>query len=266
MNWLEALFLGIIQGLTEFLPVSSSGHLELGKEILGLDLQNNESMVFTVVVHGATLLSIIIVFYREIFDIGKDVFKFTWNESTQYVVKILVSVIPVAILGLLFEDFIESFFSGRVVLVGSMLIVTAILLAFTFFVKPGERKISFIDSVVIGIAQAFAVLPGISRSGATIATSLLLRDKKEEATKFSFLMVIIPILGANLMIAKDIEFSSGNTVGIFPLIIGFLAAFGSGWLACKWMINIVKKGKLIYFAVYCALVGITAITVELFIR
>ncbi|HAN19216.1 MAG: UDP-diphosphatase [Bacteroidetes bacterium GWC2_33_15] len=257
MNWLEALILGLIQGLTEFLPVSSSGHLELGKHILGVEF--SENLTFTVVVHGATVLSTIIVFWKTITELFRDFFAFKWNESTKYIVKIFISMIPVLIIGLLFEEQIESMFSGNILFVGLMLIITALLLAFTYYAKDRQKEISYKDSLVIGIAQAIAVIPGISRSGATIATGLYLGNKKEHIARFSFLMVLIPIIGANLMSLKGTDFSQSSSVSVVPLIIGFIAAFVTGLLACRWMINIVKRGKLIYFAVYCFIIGLIAI-------
>ncbi len=258
MDWLEALILGLLQGLTEFLPVSSSGHLELGKAILGVDA--TEGLAFTVVVHGATVLSTIVVFRKDLLKLFKGLFCFKWNEETRYIAKILVSMIPVGIIGVFFKDFIKSFFSGdNVALVGSMLIVTALLLFFTSVSKHKERKVSFLDSIIIGIAQAIAVLPGISRSGSTIATGLLLGNKRELIAKFSFLMVILPILGENFLDIFSGEFTNEQGIGITALVIGFVVAFISGLLACKWMIKIVKKGKLIYFAIYCFIIGTIAI-------
>jgi len=256
MNWLEALILGIIQGLTEFLPVSSSGHLELGKAILGINAE--KSLIFTVVVHGATVLSTIVVFYKDIFKLLKGLLAFKWNEETIYISKIAISMIPVIILGLFFKEEIESFFTGNVMFVGFMLLVTSLLLLSTYITKRNEREVSFIDSFVIGVAQALAVLPGISRSGATISTGLLLGNKKANIARFSFLMVLIPIIGANL---KDISDGAAteNGIGVLPLLVGFFAAFISGLLACKWMIGVVKKGKLIYFAIYTFIIGSVAI-------
>jgi undecaprenyl-diphosphatase len=259
MDWLEALILGIVQGLTEFLPVSSSGHLELGKVILGVEAER--SLIFTVVVHGATVLSTIFVFHKDLWILLKGLFAFKWNDETKYISRILISMIPVVIVGLLFAEEIESFFTGNVVFVGSMLIITALLLTFTYFKKTNLRKISFIDSFIIGIAQAAAVLPGISRSGATISTGLMLGNKRELIAKFSFLMVLIPIIGANVKDLFTGEMASESSVGAVPLLIGFFAAFISGLLACKWMIGIVKKGKLIYFAIYCFIIGLIAIFV-----
>lgn len=261
MDWLEALILGIIQGLTEFLPVSSSGHLELGKAILGVNAE--KSLAFTVVVHGATVLSTIVVFYKDIWQLIKGLFAFKWNEETQYVAKIFISMIPVIILGMFFKDEVESFFTGNVLLVGSMLLVTALLLASTYLIKQNEKEISYSNSFIIGIAQAFAVLPGISRSGATISTGLLLGSRKANIARFSFLMVLIPILGANFKDIYDGGMGADNGVGVLPLLVGFFAAFISGLLACRWMIGIVKKGRLIYFAIYCFIIGSVAIIYSL---
>ncbi len=261
MNWLEALILGIIQGLTEFLPVSSSGHLELGKHILGVEY--NENLTFTVVVHGATVLSTIIIFWKTIIDLIRGLFKFNWNESTQYIFKIAVSMIPVVIVGLFFKNQVESLFTGNILFVGLMLIVTAGLLAFTYYAKEKQKDISFKDSFIIGLAQALAVIPGISRSGATIAAGLYLGNKKEYVAKFSFLMVLIPIIAANVKDLAEIDLSLQSGVSLTPLIVGFIAAFITGLAACSWMLKIVKKGKLIYFAVYCLIVGSVAIIFSL---
>ena len=223
MDWLEALILGIIQGLTEFLPVSSSGHLELGKHILGVEY--SENLTFTVVVHGATVLSTIIVFWKTIVELFKDLFKFQWNDSTKYIVKIAVSMIPVVIVGLFFKEQVESLFTGNILFVGFMLLITAGLLAFTYYAKERQKDISFKDSFIIGIAQALAVIPGISRSGATIATGLYLGNKKEHVAKFSFLMVLVPIIAANVKDLMDFDLSASPGVSILPLVIGFVAAF-----------------------------------------
>lgn len=257
MDIFQAFLLGIIQGLTEFLPVSSSGHLEIGHALLGVKGHNN--LLFAVVVHGATVLSTLVVFRKDIFLLFQGLFAFKWNDETKYVSYLLVSAIPVVILGLLFKDEIEALFVGDLVFVGVMLIVTASLLAFTYFAKSKERKIGWIDSLIIGVAQAMAVIPGISRSGSTIATGLLLGKKREEMARFSFLMVLIPIIGANFLDLVGGELSSGESIGIVPLTVGFIAAFISGLLACKWMIKIVKQGKLIYFAAYCLVIGLIAI-------
>ncbi|MDX9696159.1 MAG: undecaprenyl-diphosphate phosphatase [Bacteroidales bacterium] len=257
MNWIEALVLGIIQGLTEFLPVSSSGHLELGKHILGVEA--TENLTFTVVVHGATVLSTIVVFWKTILELFRELFTFKWNDSTKYIAKIFISMIPVLIIGLFFKDQVESLFNGNILFVGIMLLLTAALLAFTYYAKERQKDITFKDSLIIGIAQAIAVLPGLSRSGATIATGLYLGNKKELVAKFSFLMVLIPIIGANLNDLLDTGFSFQSTAGTLPLLVGFIAAFVTGLLACNWMISIVKRGKLIYFAIYCLIIGSLAI-------
>ena len=262
MTWIEALILGIIQGLTEFLPVSSSGHLELGQVILGTE--TSENLTFTVVVHGATVLSTIVVFYKEIIKILNSVFRFKWDDNSAYFVKILLSMVPVAIIGLLLEEKVEGLFSGNLVLVGSMLLVTAALLSFTYFAKSKNKEVSFFHSVIIGISQAFAVIPGISRSGSTIATALLLGVKKENAAKFSFLMVLIPIILANAKSIYDGLPAGQEGLDILPLVTGFIAAFVSGLLACKLMIRIVNRGKLIYFAIYCMIIGLASIFYSIF--
>ena len=257
MSWFEALILGLIQGLTEFLPVSSSGHLELGEVIL--HTKTTENLTFTVVVHGATVLSTIFVFYKDILQILTGTFRFKWNAETKYFSKILISMIPVAFVGIFLKDQVENLFTGNLVLVGSMLLVTAMLLSFTYFAKNKNKEVSFIASFIIGISQAIAVIPGISRSGATISTALMLGINKERAARFSFLMVLIPIILANVKSLMDATPGSDAGISIVPLLVGFLAAFISGLIACKLMIGIVKRGKLIYFAVYCFIVGITAI-------
>ncbi len=262
MNWLEALLLGLIQGLTEFLPVSSSGHLELGKVILGVEAES--SLMFTVLVHGATVLSTIVVFWKDIFRLIKGLFAFRWNDETKFVAKIFISMIPVAIIGLFFKEEVESFFTGNLVLVGFMLLVTASMLLFTHFKKTNTRHVGFLDSFFIGIAQAVAVLPGISRSGSTISTGLLLGNVRADVARFSFLMVLIPIIGANLKDMMGGGMTNNGQVGAMSLLVGFLAAFISGLIACKWMIGIVKKGKLIYFSIYCYIVGLTAILFGIF--
>jgi len=256
MNWIEALILGIVQGLTEFLPVSSSGHLEIGKVILGIDMKEN--ITFTIVVHGATVCSTIVVFYKEIGSLLKGVFSVSWNSSTAYILKILFSCIPVLIVGFFFGDKVEALFSGNLKLVGSMLIITALLLAVTQFSRSKNKEISFMHSFIIGIAQAIAVIPGISRSGSTISTGLLLGNNREEVARFSFLMVLIPIIGKNML--DLISNMLGNEPSqVVPLLVGFMAAFISGWISCKLMINIVKRSKLIYFAAYCLLIGIVGL-------
>ena len=257
MNELQALLLGIIQGLTEFLPVSSSGHLEIGHAVLGIKTGNN--LLFAVVVHIATVLSTLVVFRKDILELFKGLFEFKWNEPTIYVSKLLFSSIPVIIIGLFFKEEIESVFTGNLFFVGCMLLFTASLLTLTHFVKNTNGKVTFLNAFIIGIAQAVAVFPGISRSGATIATGLLLQTKKEETARFSFLMVLIPILGVAFLDLMSGEFTSEESISALTLFIGFIAAFVSGLLACSWMIRIVKRGKLIYFAIYCLLIGLIAI-------
>ncbi len=262
MEWFEALILGIIQGLTEYLPVSSSGHLAIGAHLFGLS--GEENLTFTVAVHVATVLSTIVVLWKEIVWLFTDLFKWKWNEGTRYIVNIIISMIPVGIVGLFFKDKVEAVFGSGLLVVGICLLVTASLLAFSYFAKPRQREnISPWHAFVIGIAQALAVLPGLSRSGSTIATGLLLGNKKEKLAQFSFLMVIPPILGEALLDVKDIaEMGVSQAMAGLPalsLAVGFVAAFVCGCLACKWMIDIVKKGKLIWFAVYCAAVGLAAI-------
>ena len=260
MGWIEALILGIIQGLTEFLPVSSSGHIEIGKVLLGVNV--TENLIFSVVVHGATTLSTIIIFRQQILNLLKGLFKFKYNFETQYVFKIFISMIPVFVLYEILGDKIESVFNGNMLLVGSMLIITALLLTFTYYKKTGEKEVSFWNSFVIGVSQAIAILPGISRSGATISTALLVGVDKEKSTEFSFLMVLIPIIGGNFLKIMDYVDTpaTANTIHPSALIIGFIAAFISGLFACTWMIKIVKRGKLIYFAIYCFIIGLAAIT------
>lgn len=259
MNWIEALLLGIVQGLTEFLPVSSSGHLEIGKALLGIE--TSDDLLFTVVVHGATVLSTIVVFWKEIVRLFKGFFKFKMNEETDYVLKIFVSMIPVMIVGLFFKDYVESLFES-LLLVGCMLLLTALLLTLATYLGSGKRDISYRDAFIIGLAQCLAVLPGLSRSGTTIATGLLLGNKKDSIAQFSFLMVLIPILGKNILSLFSGELTS-SSIPVASLIAGFLGAFLSGWAACKFMIGIVKRGKLVYFAAYCFIVGSIVILTQL---
>lgn len=263
MSWIQALILGLLQGLTEYLPVSSSGHLAIGQALFGLD-DGSSNLAFTVLLHVATVLSTVVILWSEIVWLLRDLFKFKWNEGTRYIVNILISMIPVAIVGFFFKDKVEEVFGSGLLIVGIMLIVTATLLTFSYFAKPRQKEnISWWNAFVIGIAQACAVMPGLSRSGSTIATGLLLGNKKEKLAQFSFLMVIPPILGEALLDVKDVfevGFSEAMS-GISPVaaLVGFLAAFIAGCFACKWMINIVKKGKLIWFAIYCFIVGGIAI-------
>ena len=257
MEWYEALLLGILQGLTEFLPISSSGHLEIASYILKTN--PSENLMFTVVVHIATAISIIYVFRNDIIEIIKGLFQFK-KEQIDFVLKILISSVPVGIIGVLFEKEVESFFTGNIVLVGSMLLITAALLFFTYFKKNDSKKsISYTDAIIIGLAQALAILPGISRSGSTISMALLLNVNREKATKFSFLMVLIPIFG--ILILKSIkgfsEITESSTTYLFEssYVVGFISALFSGVFACKIMLKIVKESKLIYFSVYCLFVG-----------
>ena len=271
MSIIEAIILGIIQGLTEFLPVSSSGHLEIGKALLNVQIE--EDLGFTVMVHLATVLSTITVFFREIRQLGQGLFRFRLNQETHYIGRLLLSALPVILVGLLLEEEVESLFSGgnttngkntTLIVVGAALLVTATLLALTQYIKSGKgRKIPYGDALIMGFAQAMAVIPGLSRSGATIATGLLLKNDREEVARFSFLMVLLPIIGASLLQILDWKSAGGTGTGILPLIVGFIASYISGFLACKWMIGIVKRGKLIWFAVYCAIVGMLSIILSI---
>ena len=264
MDWFQALILGLIQGLTEYLPVSSSGHLTIGQEILGIS--SGDNLMFDVAVHVATVCSTLVVLWSEIEWIVKGLFKCELNDETRYALNILVSMIPVGIVGVFFKDEVEAIFGSGLLIVGIMLLVTASLLAFSYYAKPRQKeKISLKDAFIIGVAQACAVMPGLSRSGSTIATGLLLGNKKERLAQFSFLMVIPPILGEALLdgvkAVKGVDVF--GDISTLPLIVGFVAAFASGCFACKWMINIVKRGKLIYFAAYCAVAGLVAIAYSL---
>jgi undecaprenyl-diphosphatase len=262
MDIIEAIILGIIQGLTEFLPVSSSGHLELVKAILGDTSVPEESMTLTVVLHFATALSTVVIFRQEVGEILKGLFQFKWNEQTKFSAKIVLSMIPAVIIGLLFEDQLKSLFDGNVLFVGLMLLITAILLLLADKAKNTNKDVSFANSVIIGISQAIAMLPGISRSGATISTSVLLGIDRTKAAKFSFLMVVPLIFGkiAKDILGGDINFQSSE---IIPMSAGFVAAFVAGLLACQWMIALVKRSKLSYFSIYCAIVGVIAIVYSL---
>lgn len=266
MDTLQALILGLVQGLTEYLPVSSSGHLEIGKALLGGDAADG-GLTFDIVVHVATVLSTLVVLWREIVWIFAGLFKGRLNDETRYVINIIISMIPVGIVGLLFKKHIEALYEGHALIVtGICLLVTALLLAMTHFYKPYRKEkehISPVNAFIIGIAQAVAVLPGLSRSGSTIATGLLLGNSRKNLAQFSFLMVIPPILGEAILECKDIVEASAGAEADIPtmsLIVGFFAAFVSGCFACKCMIELVKRCKLIYFAIYCAVVGIAIIT------
>lgn len=264
MTWFEALILGLIQGLTEYLPVSSSGHLAIGSALFGIE--GEENLAFTIIVHVATVLSTLVILWKEIEWIFKGLFKFQMNDETRYVINIIVSMIPIGIVGVFFKDKVEAIFGSGLLIVGCCLLVTALLLSFSYYYKPRQKeKISLKDAFIIGLSQACAVLPGLSRSGTTIATGLLLGNSKEKLAQFSFLMVIPPILGEALLDALKMmkgEDIAGDIPAI-SLIVGFLAAFVSGYVACKWMINIVKKGKLIYFAIYCAIAGAVTLAISL---
>ena len=258
MNYIEAIILGIVQGLTEFLPVSSSGHLELAKVIFGDQSVPKESLTFTVVLHFATALSTLVIFRKDVFQIVKGLFKFEKNEEFMFSVKIIISMIPATIIGLMFEEELEAFFNGNVLLVGFMLLITGLLLFLADKAKHTDKNVSNLNALIIGVSQAIAMLPGISRSGATISSSVLLGVDRTKAARFSFLMVVPLILGK---VAKDfmgghISFSDEN-FGV--MAVGFTASFISGLLACNWMISLVKNSKLYYFSVYCFIVGTIAI-------
>lgn len=265
MTIIQALILGIIQGLTEFLPVSSSGHLEIAKVLFGDHSLPQESLTFTVVLHFATALSTLVVFRKEVLEISKGLFQFKWNEETIFSLKIIISMLPAVLIGLLFEEQLEALFSGRILLVGFMLIITSVLLYFADKAKKTASNVSYSNALFIGIAQAIAMLPGISRSGATISTSVLLGVDRERAARFSFLMVVPLIFGkvAKDILGGDINFESSQ---ITALSVGFIAAFVAGLLACTWMIALVKRSKLTYFAIYCLVVGALAIGYSLLYR
>lgn len=276
MNWLDALIMGIVQGLAEYLPISSSGHLEIFREILGLNLNGADSLQFDVTLHVATVLSTIVVLWREFVPLCKSFFTFNNDDNARYVYKILLSCIPVAIVGLCFKETVEQFFGSGLLIVGICLLVTAALLAFAYIfrTKPLEtnkltgktykpRDITWLDAFIIGCAQAVAVLPGLSRSGTTIATGIMLGDKREKVAQFSFFMVIIPILGEALLglkkIITDDPEAATQSIGLLPIAVGFIASFIVGCIACRWMLEIVKRGKLVWFSVYCVIVGLVCI-------
>ena len=262
MDTLQAVILGVVQGLTEFLPVSSSGHLQLANEILGTNLDPESNLTFSLTLHAATVLSTIVILWSEIWRLIKGVFSRTFTEEQAYVLKIIISMIPVGIVGVFFKDYIEAAFSS-IVVVGVMLLCTAVLLSFAYYAKPRQKEsISYRDAFIIGLSQALAVLPGLSRSGTTNATGLLLGNKKESVAQFSFLMVLPPILGNALLDIVKGDFGGG--VEVVPTVAGFIAAFVTGCIACKWMIGIVKRGKLIWFALYCALAGAVALATSIF--
>lgn len=274
MDWLHALILGIVQGLAEYLPISSSGHLEIFKDILGMKMDGADSLEFDLILHVATVLSTIVVLWREFVPLITSFFGWKRDANFYYVWKILLSCVPILIVGLAFKDKIDALFEGNLLIVGIALLVTALLLSFTYITRTEPamkdkaeghpvkgRDITWLDAFIIGCAQAVAVLPGLSRSGTTIATGLLLGDKRDRIAQFSFFMVIIPILGEALLDVKDIlgGEAMGENVGTLPIVVGFFAAFIVGCAACRWMINIVKKGKLIWFALYCVAAGLLCI-------
>lgn len=258
MDLFDAALLGIVQGLTEFLPVSSSGHLELGKAILGDQSLSKESLLFTVVLHFATALSTLVVFRKDVVHIFKGLFKFRWNEDTKFVAKIAVSMLPAGLIGYTYEAELAELFGGNIKLVGFMLILTALLLYLADRAKNTNKKVSYSNALIIGFAQAIAMLPGVSRSGATISTSVLLGNDKTRAARFSFLMVVPLIFGkiAKDIISGDLTYDNENFA---VLSVGFIAAFIAGLLACTWMISLVRKSKLTYFSAYCLIVGLIAI-------
>ena len=263
MSWWDALILGIVQGLTEFLPVSSSGHLEIGHALLGTS--GEENLTFAVLVHVATVLSTLVVLWREVAQLFAGTFTtYKWNKEKNYVAKILVSMIPVFVVGMFFKDEVESFFGNGLLIVGICLLITAALLALSEWLQRKRQtkghEVGYMDAILIGIAQACAVLPGLSRSGTTIATGLLCGVKKESVAQFSFLMVLIPILGEALLDAiKMIQGEVVSELDTIPALVGFIAAFVSGCLACRFMIEIVRRQRLIWFAIYCVIIGTTAI-------
>ena len=259
MDTIEAIILGIVQGLTEFLPVSSSGHLQIAKALMGVEIEQN--LLFDVTLHAATVLSTIVVLWSEVARLLRGLFSRRFNEEQAYVLKLLLSMIPIGIVGFTLKDRLDALLESPAILlvVGCMLLVTAVLLAFAYYAKPRQKaQLSYRDAFLIGVAQAVAALPGLSRSGSTIATGLLLGNKKAAVAQFSFLMVLAPILGETLLQATSGDLTAGIAAG--PLIAGFLASFITGCLACKFMIEVVKRGKLIWFAVYCTVAGLVSIT------
>lgn len=260
MDTIQAILLGIVQGFTEFLPVSSSGHLQIAKALLGVEIEEN--LTFDIVLHAATVLSTIVILWSEILRLLKGLLSRHFNEEQAYILKIILSMLPIGIIGFAFEDKINQMLEQPyiLVIVGAMLLLTAFLLAFAYYARPRiKEKISYRDAFIIGCAQAVAAMPGLSRSGSTIATGLLLGNKKEATAQFSFLMVLAPILGKMLLDIVGGKFSGGMEVPTMAFVAGFLSAFITGCLACKFMIEIVKRGKLIWFAVYCLLAGVVSI-------
>lgn len=259
METLEAIILGAVQGLTEFLPVSSSGHLQLAKELMGVELEEN--LTFDVTLHAATVLSTIVVLWSEVWWLIRGVFSRGMNDEKRYFVKLVISMIPIGIVGMLFMEQIDALLAADyiMVVVGAMLLLTSVLLSFAYYARPREKEsISYRDAFIIGLSQAVASMPGLSRSGTTIATGLLLGNKKSAVATFSFLMVLAPIIGQTLLDLMDGGLSA-TSIGTVPLIAGFVTSFVVGCVACRFMINIVKRGKLVWFALYCAIVGVVAI-------
>jgi len=254
MDYFESILLGIVQGLTEFLPISSSGHIEISKVILGSSFDKNEGLLFTIILHFATALSTMCFFRKDLIDVFKGLFTKNWNDSKKFSILILISMIPAVIIGLVYEDLINSLFNGNLILVGAMLYVTALLLFLSDFLKLKKNEITYKNSFIIGVAQAIAILPGVSRSGATIAISIIMGIDREKAARFSFIMVIPLIFGSMFksMIDYDLTFENYNMIN---LILGFSSAFITGLFACKWMISLVKNSKLYYFSVYCCIVA-----------
>jgi len=268
MSWWQAVILGLVQGLTEFLPVSSSGHLAIGREILGVEASGD--LVFEVAVHAATVLATIVVFWKPIVQLFRGLFKFKYNDETDYVFKIIVSMVPVFVVGMFFKDWVEALFSSLLV-VGIALMVTALLLFFSDR-KPARpaaedsqarNGISYLQAFLVGVGQAFAVIPGLSRSGTTISTGLLCGVKREVVAQFSFLMVLVPILGEAFLDLTGGDFAA-SSIGVLPLVLGFAAAFASGLFACKAMIALVKRAQLKWFALYCAIVGLVVVAFCIF--
>lgn len=254
MDYFEAFLLGIVQGLTEFLPISSSGHIEISKVILGSSFDKNEGLLFTIILHFATSLSTMFFFRKDIIDIFKGLLTKKWNESKKFSLSILISMIPAVFIGLLYENFINSLFNGSLILVAAMLYITGLLLFLSDFLKLKKKEITYKNSFIIGLAQAIAILPGISRSGATIATSVIMGIDREKAARFSFIMVIPLIFGSMFKSMIDYDFNL-ESFNILSLLIGFISAFITGLFACKWMIRLVKSSKLYYFSIYCWIVG-----------
>ncbi|HIW52907.1 MAG TPA: undecaprenyl-diphosphate phosphatase [Candidatus Alistipes excrementipullorum] len=263
METIEAIILGMVQGLTEFLPVSSSGHLQIAKALLGVEIEEN--LTFDVTLHAATVLSTIVVLWPEVRKLICGLFSRRFNAEQAYILKLVISMIPIGIVGFALKDQLDAMLNSPYILaiVGAMLLLTAALLAFAYYARPRQKsEISYRDSFIIGVAQAVAAMPGLSRSGSTIAVGLLLGNRKESVAQFSFLMVLAPILGEMLLTIVKGE-ASFASIGTLPMAAGFVAAFLVGCLACKFMINIVKRGKLIWFAVYCAIAGIVSLTSSL---